>query len=303
MREHVLVAVVVGVGGAGCVTNAFQVTQAGTVPAPRPMLYDGQPIEKGGIVEGRSTTVLTPVGEEPDGTSGNYIAHHHSDLILRGARGNSDAGIELGLAWTEGSEAAAPNLGPRPEATAAITTKFTARHSLRLADNIRLGAGFSFGFVSVPIRESAADTERDEAPVFELALVPSYRTGAIAIFGGLNFTTETYVPRTIVVDDSYDTPEAISRGAVVMSAGASYSLPSGLHLMAQLAIPTASDLARHGLQLDLGVGFEFGSQPQPRPPGPPPPPPGYYYPPPPNPTPPPTTPGGGPPGGTAPSPS
>lgn len=297
MRSQILAATIVLLVGGGCVYDAFTVTQAGTTPAPRAMLYDGQPLDRAGRAEIRSTTVVTPVGDG-DKESGNFVARQHSDLSLRGARGNSDFGMQLGAAWTKGSEAASPNLGPKPDASAAITVKVAGHHSFQLNDQFRLGVGFATGMVSVPIVISAnpGNTERDEALDFELALVPSYRVGPLAVFGGFNITSEAYVPRAILVDDSYDVPEATTDGAVVLSAGASYTLPNGLYLMGQLAKPV-SDLAEHGLQLDVSIGFNFGTKPAPRPAMPPPPP--YYYPPPPAPVPAGPAPAG--PGGTPPS--
>lgn len=285
----------------GCYADPYTVTQAGTTPAPRPMLYDGQPLAKGGRIEGRSTTVMTPVGDG-DKESGNFVARQHSDLALRTARGDFDAGLEVGIAWTKGAQAASPELGPKADSSGAVTVKFSGRHSFKLNDQLRLGAAVSMGVVSVPVVLSAdpSNTENAEALVFEVGIVPSWRSGPLAIFGGINFTNDTYIPRSVVVDGSdldSEVPEANADGAVVFSAGMSYTLPSGLHLTAQLGQPL-SELAHHGLQLDLGLGFDFGSQPAPKPAGPPPPPPGYYYPPPGSPppvtTPPPAGPGGAP---------
>lgn len=292
MRGIILSVLICG----GCVSESFTVTQAGTTPAPRPMLYDGQPLERGGRMQMRSTSVVSPVGDG-EKESGNYVARQHADLSLRGARGNGDVGFQLGVGWTKGSEGAQPVLGPKPDSIGAITGKFVGHYALPVNDQFRLGIGFGMGMISVPITYGdTTRTERDEALAVDLALVPSWRSGPLAIFGGINFTSEAYVPRQIIADDSFDYPEASTDGAIVFNAGASYTLPSGLHLMGALAKPV-SDLAEHGLQVDVSIGFDFGSQPAPRPAGPPPPPPGYYYPPPPPPPAPAPAPAG-PPGGS-----
>ncbi len=281
----------------GCVSESFTVTQAGTTPAPRPMLYDGQPLDRGARFEMRSTSVVTPVGDG-DKPSGNFVSRQHTDLSVRGSRGNTDVGFQLGVGWTKGASEASPALGPKPDSMGAITGEALVRHSFPINEDFRLGTGIGMGIISVPITYGdTTQTENDEALAFELSVVPSWRKGPLALFGGINFTTEAYVPRQIIAEDGFDYPEATTDGAIVFSAGASYTLASGLHLQGALAKPV-SDLAQHGLQIDVSIGFDFGSKPQPRPAGPPPPPPGYYYPPPPPPTTtaPPPTPAG--PGGT-----
>jgi hypothetical protein len=119
--------------------------------------------------------------------------------------------------------------------------------------------------------------ERDEAPVLQLGVVPSFRSGPVALFGGLHVTSEVYVPSTLVVEDSFDAPEARGEGAaVIATAGVSLTTSSGMHLLAQIAKPMASEFADHGMQLDLSIGFDLGTKPT-RAPAPPP---AYPYPPP-----------------------
>jgi hypothetical protein len=203
---------------------------------------------------------------------------------VRGGRGNTDAGLELDLAWVKGSQAIQSGLGPRPDADAAIGVNFALRHSFVLGDDFRLGVGTTFGFASVPVRVgNNTNSERDEAGQFALALVPSWRRGNLTAFGGITLATEIDVPGALIVDDSFDAPEVYGKGgAWVFSAGATMSFESGLRLTGQLARPLGGEIADYGTELDLLVGFDFGARAAAAPPPAPPP---VYYPAPSYPTP------------------
>jgi len=277
-----VVGLVVVLGAAGCSPTPYTVTQVGVVPAVRPMAYDGQPLD-GTRIEGRSTTVLTDVdAEDEGGNSGLYVARHHSSVAIRGGRYNTDVGLELDAAWVKGSQPISPGLGPRPGGDAAIGIQFAARHSFPIDEQFRVGAGMTVGWVNVPIRVgNNANSERDEAAQWALAVVPSWRTGNLTLFAGAALALEVDVPGALVVDDSFDAPEAHSAGGVfVLSAGGTMSFDSGLRLTGQLARPVGGQIADYGAQLDLMIGFDFGargSAPPPAPPAPPPAsPPGAY---------------------------
>lgn len=249
-----------------CSPAPYQVTQVGTVPAVRPMAYDGQPLQGATRVEGRSTTVLTDVEAEEQGqNSGLYVARQHSSVAIRGGFGNTDAGLELDIAWNKGSQAIAEGLGPRPSHDTAIGFLMAARHSFPLSEGLRLGVGFTMGFFSVPVRVGSPEspTERDEAGHFALAFVPSWTAGNYTVFGGMNIASEIDVPGALIVNDSFDSPEARAEGgAIVMSAGATARFDSGLRLTAQMGRSLGGNLADYGLQADLIVGFEFGAKPR-----------------------------------------
>ncbi|MCA9678050.1 MAG: hypothetical protein H6708_30745 [Kofleriaceae bacterium] len=241
-----------------CTSRPYTVTQAGTIPAPQPMAYDGQPMEQAYRVEGRYTATLEDVGPG-NNDSGVFVARQQADAALRLRLGGAtDLGLELGTAFVAGSDAVRSDLGPRPEADAAWSMQWAIRHSLRLADEVRLGVGVSMGFVDVPVRLSAAATERDTAGVFSLGMVPSWRHDQLTVFGSATLSSEVDVPRAVVVDSSFDTPEVHSAGGVVtLGAGATWQA-GGVRLTAQLARPMSGQVASYGSQLDLSIGFDFG---------------------------------------------
>ena len=292
MRHLTWGAGVVGAALASACATTHTVSQVGVVPAGRPMPYDGQPLARGVRVEGRTATVVTHLEPTGNTSNGAYVAREYTGGALRVGHGNTDLGLEVELGWVQGSEAIAPDLGARPDSIAVTSFLFAARHSFELAPHLRLGTGLAVGAVDVPVRLDGGGTEHDGAAAIQLALVPSYRSGPLVAFAGLNIVSEVEVPRTVVASNPFDTPEArAGGGAVVLSAGASFVFDSGLRLTGQLARPTGSDAAHQGLQLDVGLAFDFGQPPAlPRPPPRPP-----YYPPPAYPGPP----GGGPPGSPA----
>lgn len=274
-----------------CTHGVTNVQQAGTVPAPRAMSYDGQPLDRGARVEGRLRTVVqetTPL--DADG-GGNFVARTHSGVGLRGGVGDTDVGVEAELAWTEGAQPASRGLGEPPEYDFATTITGSVRHSFGVADGVRLGVGLESGFTSVPVRLDGGKTEYDEAVLWGFSLVPSWRSGPVTIFFGMHASTETNVPRTVLSEWSFDIPEAKAAGGVaVWNAGVSWAAESGLRLTASAGRPYGAQWANHGLQVDLAIGYDFGRKPDlggrggqpqvinavPAPPPPPPPPPAPY---------------------------
>ena len=286
---HTLVVLASSLALAACTTTNV-VTQTGIVPAPRGLAYDGQPLPKGSRVEGRYTSVVQELAQTDEHPTGNYVSRDHLGVAFRTSAPQSPAteiGVEVDTAWSRRAEPTRPGLDA-PPSDAAWSFVAGARHSLAVGPQVRIGLGVDLGLVSVPVRVGSSDTERDEAPIFRLGVVPSYRAGPIALFGGLHVASEIEVPAALVIEDSFDAPEARAEGvAVIATGGVSYTTPSGLYLLAQVAKPMASELAEHGLQLDLAIGFDLGTKPQRAPdPAPPPAYPPYPYPPAPYPYPP-----------------
>jgi hypothetical protein len=230
-------------------------TQAGLVPAPRAMPYDGQPIE-GSRVEGRHTTIVEPVDPDGDPDSGAYVASHHTGVALRHGRTGTEVGVEVDVAWASGASPTAEGIEPPPDGIGAWSLVFGARHSIVLSDQLRLGVGSSVGVVRVPIRLDGGPTETDDAATFQLALVPSWRSGPVTAFAGVTLAGEIRVPRSLG-PGSTEPNASGDRSAVVLSAGTSIALDGGTHLTLQLAQPMGSDLT-DDLQLDLRLGFDFG---------------------------------------------
>jgi hypothetical protein len=286
MRAFVCLPLVV----AAC-TQAATVTQTGVVPAPRPLGYDGQPLAKQMRVEGRYGRALTELEPKDDRPSGNYIARDHLGFSLRTRSPmspNTDVGASVDIAWSKGAEPVNTGLDAKPD-DAAWSAMMGARHSIPVGEQMRVGLALDMGFVVVPVRVGGSRVEHDPAFAAAFAIVPSWRSGPLALFGGIHIVSEVDVPRTLVVDDSSDAPEARADGAaVIFAAGASVELDSGLHLRGQIAKPMSSEYADHGVQIDLGLAFDFGAPARPAPPAPAPAPygpPPYYPPPPPAPAP------------------
>lgn len=259
---------------AACVTEAYTVTQAGTVPAPRAMAYDGQPLDRDLRIEGRASTALTATEGGPDAAeSGNFVARHHAGLAVRKRLGHgaTDVGFELDTAFIGDSDPLQAGLGPRPDGSGPWSFTANVRHAVRLSDTMRLGVGLQLGLVDAPVRVAAAETERDSAALFAFALVPSWRRGPVTAFGSVTFASEVDVPRQVLANDDWDTPEVHADGAaVVVAVGTTYTFADGLRLTARLAQPTGSDAARYGAQADLTIGFDFGAPAGARPAAPPP---------------------------------
>jgi hypothetical protein len=245
-----------------CTHSATTVSQTGIVPAPRPLAYDGQPLARPVRLEGRYTSVVEKLEPDNGRPSGDYVARDHLGAAVRFAppfMSSTDIGIAIDTAWSRRSEPVNSDLPERPHQTA-WSMVFGIRHSVPISPELRLGVGVDMGFLIAPVRVGgSSESESDGALIASLGVVPSYRTGNFTLFGGFHLVSEVNVPRTLVVDDSFDAPEAEAEGgALVLSGGASINIESGMHVMAQLAKPFSSEFADHGVQVDFMLAFDLG---------------------------------------------
>ncbi|MCE9576154.1 MAG: hypothetical protein K8W52_23600 [Deltaproteobacteria bacterium] len=254
-----------GAFAGGCLPSVSRtVTQAGVVPAPRPMNYDGQPLAHWVRLEGHTSSTVTATTSRGDTASGAYVSRLQSGGAIRLGHGATDFGFEFEAAWSRGADAVDAGLGAPPDSALASSYGLALRHAFALGGPVRLGVAGSAALAVIPVRLDGADTRHDVAGAFAFALVPSVRTGPVTLFGGVDLTTEIDVPRSIVVTQSQqiEAPVAgITGGAIVLSAGLSLALRGGLHLQAQVAGVTGSELANHGLQLDVSLAFDVGTEP------------------------------------------
>ncbi len=275
MRRMMTIATAAGL--VGCMPPPPRtVTQIGVVPAPRPMNYDGQPLAHWVRLEGHTSSTVSATTPRGGTDSGASISRLQSGGAIRLGHGATDLGFEFEAAWTRGADPV-DAVGAAPDSALASSYALALRHAFALGGPVRLGVAGSAGMAVIPVRLDGGDTEHDVAGAFAFALVPSVRTGPLTLFGGVDLTTEIDVPRSVVITDDLEVPVAgITGGAIVLSAGLSLALRGGLHLQAQVAGVTGSEVANHGLQLDVSLAFDVGTEPPmtraPRPafePGPP----------------------------------
>jgi hypothetical protein len=134
---------------------------------------------------------------------------------------------------------------------------FHLRRSLRTSESFAIGLAGDIGWLRVPILLGGKERDQNSAGIFRGAIIPSWRSGPLAVFGGLHLTNDFEVPATTTIDEDHSSEARASGYAAFVTAGASVELGGGLKLATQVAKPFGST-APHGVQLDVVLGFELG---------------------------------------------
>jgi len=201
MRTTVSFCAVIAALAAGCGT--FRVNRAATVPHAAPTLHSGHPLD--GTAElGFGASSLADLGEpkvgDPEAAVEIPATQIHGDARLR----LSDS-LALGLLFEDGLESTVSrpkgNLQPPVENGNVIGYGATADVSIALPDpRWRVGIGFDLMIWQVPYVEYQTCVENcvpiggwtmiehgtDNTETFGVSVTPSYRTGALTVFGGLS---------------------------------------------------------------------------------------------------------------------
>lgn len=248
---------------AGC-EYSYRQRQVGLVPPPRPATYDGQPMTRSVRVEGHASRVVTPLQPASASTgSSTYVARDTIGGGLFVRAGTAELGVSLDAARSRSAVPAGPMVtDPVPEGPA-YAMVFALRHALRASESVSVGLSGELGLVRVPILLGGNSRSSDTTGLYRGAIVPSWRSGALALFGGLHITNDIEVPSTVTVDSDSGAEASASGAVFIASAGASVRIGDSLKLSTQIAKPFAST-ADHGVQLDVVLGFELGDPAPPR---------------------------------------
>lgn len=253
-----------------CTPAPYTVTQHGLIAAPRPALYDGQPLATRSRIEGHfSTARVTDLGRVED--SGAAVARHQAGGAIRAAiNSSSDIGLEGDAAWsaTESTLSGDSSVSTGVPDAAVIDAAVAFRSSVG-EGAMRLGFAVAVGMSSSPIRREGHDGySRDEAGLFRGSLVPSYRMGNVTLYGSIGGATQSDIKESFTV-----TPDSTSNndpGVVVettqivltVAAGASFDLGDRARLTAQVGEVFGHD-AKFGPQAMAGLSVDLGG-PAPR---------------------------------------
>ena len=249
---------------AGC-EYSYRQRQVGLVPPPRPATYDGQPMAGVVRVEGHASRVVTPLepASAPTGSS-TYVARDTIGGGLFVRAGETELGMSVDAARSRSAVPVGPMVqDPVPEGPA-YSVVFALRRAIRASESVSVGLAGEFGLVGVPIRlGDGGRSSSDSAGIYRVAIVPSWRAGALALFGGMHLTNDFEVPSEITIDPDHSSEASASGAVFIASAGASVRIGDGLKLSTQIAKPFTSTV-EHGVQLDVVLGFELGAPAAPR---------------------------------------
>lgn len=244
----------------GCLPFSSQQRQVGLVPPPRATSYDGQRMEKDMRFEGRaSTTVQRP--SAGDGAAPDHSAYVARDVLGAGVFGRKGE-VELGASFDHVRSRNAAPMTSDAGATAGptnsgYTVSVSLRRSMPLDNGWAIGLAGDLGWTKVPILRDNTAQVSDTAALYRAAIVPSYKSGAVTLFASVSLTNDIVVPSTVTVTDNEAEANA-SGAAIVPAAGATVRFGDGVKVTTLVARPM-NTAVEHGPQLELSLGYEFGS--------------------------------------------
>jgi len=285
----------------GCST--YSVRRSALVPNIAPPARSGQPA--GGRVElALSTPRAMSFGEPREGEGANaglYLPRTEVVGELRvPARGLSpdlDIGILYDQGFLTGATAISPDQ-PKPRNGSAIGFGPSIYFAPEVSPGFRLGFGLSGLLYSVPFIEYRTcvsncgaslweDIEdgRKTVSVFSASLAPSFRTGALTVFGSLTARDHpTNTKGEVTNDPIFDSDDEIRSGPTNFITGVGVEYDFGrIKGLAQVFLPIVRDPVEYRPTLGVGIAMPLGQPPvyaqRPAPaPGPYGPPPGPYAP-------------------------
>jgi hypothetical protein len=294
---------------AACTT--YTVRKSALAPHIAPPMRNGQNL-LGAAAEasvGASALARTrdPV-EGPDANAGLYIPRVEVTAALR-KRISED--LDLGLLYDHGFRRGAIATSedqPEPRNGSVYGGGISGFYSVPTGNpGLRVGIGADLLMYSVPYVEyrtcvdvcggvpySRVDHDRDSIGVYSLAVIPSYHTGRITLFGGGTVRNHPTIDKGSVegpIDPLFETDDEVESGPpnFILHAGLDVELGQGIRAMAIVYQPIDREPVDYGPTLGIGLTLPLGRHKE-KPPAPPQPQPYGYppygpYPPPPQPYP------------------
>lgn len=230
-------------------TSSQTIHQRGLVPRVRPATYDGQPMNGRTRLEGYGeTTVVKPkAGADPE--NGGVIARHQFGGAIRFARGGrTDLGFTFDAARSEGAVPVGVGEVAPPRKSTTFGLGIAIRRAVEASPDWNVGISGSLIAWTVILREDSGTNNDDSAEAAELSfsIVPSYRAGAVVLFGGMTLATEVYVPESYVKtttngdSDNSEDPAGASNIVAIFSAGARFDVSETAWLSLRVAQPMNS---------------------------------------------------------------
>jgi len=298
--------------------STYTVRKSALAPHITPPMRNGQNLMGAAAEAAVGTSAVArasdPV-EGPDANAGLYIPRVEVTAALR-KRISED--MDLGLLYDHGFRRGAIATSedqPEPNNGSVYGGGVTGFYSVPTGTpGLRVGIGLDLLMYSVPYVEyrtcvdfcgsepySRVDHDRDSIGVYSLAVIPSYHTGRITLFGGGTVRNHPTIEKGSI-EGPLDSDDEVDSGPpnFILSGGIDVELGQGIRAMAIVYQPMDKDPVDYGPTLGLGLTLPLGRHHEPPPPPPQPyayPPPQPYgypppqpYPPPPQPAPPPPPP-------------
>ena len=280
---------------AACAT--YTVRKSALAPHIAPPMRSGQNLMGAAAEASVGASALAraknPV-EGPDANAGLYIPRVEVVAALR-KRISED--MDLGLLYDHGFRRGAYATSedqPEPKNGSTYGGGVTGFYSVPTGSpGLRVGIGLDLLMYSVPYVKYTTEVDgtytrvehdRESVGVYSLAIIPSFRSGRVTLFGGGTVRNHPTIDKGDIeggIDPYLSDDDEVESGPpnFILSAGLDVELGQGIRAMAIVYQPVDKDPVDYGPTLGIGLTLPLGRYKPPPPPPPPQPQPYYGYPP------------------------
>lgn len=273
MRSSVLVVVLLALGGCG----VYRVNRAALVPHMTPTLHSGNPLDGSGELSFGASSV-THLGDPKasDGTAGVEVP---GTQLEGNARVRLGENVSLGFIFADGLDATAKAAKPnQPEVDEGDVYGggVTMTASIPTSDpRWRVGVDLELMSWSVPYVEygvcvadcefapdTITNTGRTSVPQLAIGVVPTYRSGGTAWFGGVTLRNHPTIEQKGIEhgDDGGDGEVEAGNFNLVASLGVETELASNLRGAIVLYTPVNGTPVRYGASAAAVVTIPLGKR-------------------------------------------
>ncbi|HEU5057324.1 MAG TPA: hypothetical protein VFU21_12395, partial [Kofleriaceae bacterium] len=272
---------------AACTT--YTVRRSALAPHIAPPMRNGQNLMGASAEAAVGASALgrakDPV-EGPDANAGLYIPRVEAVAALRKqVSSDFDLGVLYDHGFRRGAIATSEDQ-PEPNNGSVYGGGVTGFYSVPTGTpGLRVGIGLDLLLYSVPYVEyttevdgsySRVDHDRDSIGVYSLAVVPSWSTGRVTLFGGGTVRNHPTIDKGDIeggVDPLFDEDDDVESGPpnFILSAGIDVELGQGIRAMALVYQPIDREPVKYAPTFGLGLTLPIGRYKPPRREPPPPP--------------------------------
>ncbi|MEZ4368352.1 MAG: hypothetical protein R2939_19045 [Kofleriaceae bacterium] len=254
VAARVSAALMLVAGLAACGSSVSR--QEGTVMAPRPLTYDGEPIGKGT----RVTVLAGSAGGtgKPELTNdATAIARLDGEVSMYKATSpRRDVGVALGLGAAPGSRFLGGASADGAPTSPTVSVAAGGRHAMPLGPRWTVGLAAEVGLLSSPVHVDGSTT-RGLSLLARGALVPRLALGSFALYGSLGVATEPHIPATFsAVSDDVRVETGL---AITLGGGVSARLSDRIALGAGAAFSGGANASYPSASLRLLIDLDDGA--------------------------------------------
>lgn len=269
---------------AACTT--YTVRKSALAPHMQPPMRSGQNLMGASAEAAVGASALARAVEPKEGKDANAGLYIPRVEVVAALRKRVSEDMDLGLLYDHGFRRGAYATSedqPEPNNGSVYGGGVTGFYSVAMgAPGFRVGIGLDLLMYSVPYVKYTTEVDgsftrvehdRDSIGVYSLAVIPSWRSGRVTLFGGGTVRNHPTIDKGDIegpIDPILDDDEEVESGPpnFVVQAGVDFELGQGIRAMAIVYQPIDQSPVEYGPTLGIGITLPLGRYKPPPPPQP-----------------------------------